>query len=90
MNLVDQVKPLLQKYGVKKAAFFGSVARGDYDEQSDIDILIEPPKGMGIEFIALKHELEDQLQKKVDLTSYNGIDKYLKPHILKHQQPILL
>ncbi len=89
MRLQDQVKPLLIKYGVKRAAFFGSIVRGDFDEDSDVDILIEPPRGMGIKFIALKHELEDLLQKKVDLASYNGLDKYLKPHILKHQQPIL-
>lgn len=88
-DVTDTIVPVLQKYGVKKASLFGSYARGDYDEKSDVDILIQPPKGMGLEFIGLKHSLEDTLQKKVDLVSYNGINKYLKPYILQYQKKIL-
>lgn len=89
MNVQNQIIPLLQKYGVQKASLFGSYARDDYDENSDVDLLIQPPKGMGLQFIQLKHELEDTLSKKVDLVSFNGIDKYLKPYILKFEKPIL-
>jgi len=89
MKIQNQIVPLLKKYGVKKASLFGSYARGDYDDQSDVDLLIDPPQGMGIQFITLKHELEDQLQKKVDLLSFKGIDKYLKPYILQFEKPIL-
>lgn len=88
-TITQKIIPVLEKYGVKKATLFGSYARGDYDENSDIDILIQPPKGMGLEFFGLKHSLEDTLQKKVDLITYNGIDKYLKPYILQHQKDIL-
>lgn len=90
MEDIEQVvKPILIKYGVKKASFFGSYARGDNNSQSDIDILFDPPKGMGISYLDLKHELEDSLQKKVDLISYHGINKYLEKSILNSQQPIL-
>ena len=88
-TITQKILPVLEHYGVKKAALFGSYARGDYDEKSDVDILIQPPKGMGLEFIGLKHSLEDTLQKKVDLVSYNGINKYLKPYILQYQKHIL-
>lgn len=88
-DITQKIIPVLEKYGVKKAALFGSYARGDYDEKSDVDILIQPPKKMGLKFFGLKHSLEDTLQKKVDLVSYNGIDKYLKPFILEHQKQIL-
>lgn len=88
-SLTDKISPILQKYGVKKAALFGSYARGDYDEKSDIDILIEPPADMGLSFLTLKHDLEDVLHKKVDLVSYNGISSYLKEDILKQQMPLL-
>jgi len=88
-DITRQVTLILKQYNIKKAALFGSYARGDFDEKSDIDILIQPPKGMGIEFISLKHELEDKLGKKVDLVSYNGINKYRKPYILKYQKLIL-
>jgi predicted nucleotidyltransferase len=88
-TITDTINAILKKYGVKKAALFGSYARGDFDKNSDIDILIEPPQHMGIEFIALKQDLEDGLHKKVDLVSYNGINKYLKKHILAHQTQLL-
>lgn len=85
----DKIIPILLKYGVKKAALFGSYARGDYDEKSDIDILINPPSHMGLTFIDLQHNLEDVLHKKIDLVSYNGISKYLKKYILADQIPLL-
>ncbi len=87
MNAVTRkIIPLLEQYGVKKAALFGSFARGDYDEKSDVDILIQPPKGMGLQFVRLKRELEKSLQREVDLVSYNGISPYLKESILKYEK----
>lgn len=88
-NIRNKIVPILEKYKVKEASLFGSYARGDADEHSDIDIVIRPPKGMGIGFIELKIALEDSLNKKVDLVSFNGINKYLKPFILENQQPLL-
>jgi len=53
----------LKKHGVKKAAFFGSYARGEQREMSDIDILITPPEKMNlIGLIGLKQEIEDQIK----------------------------
>lgn len=90
---LDEIKaktlPILKQANIKKAALFGSYARGDFDETSDIDILIEPPENMGLEFINLKLNLEDTLNKKVDLVSYNGISKYLKDSILANQISLL-
>ena len=80
---------LLRRYGVRKAAIFGSYARGDNDKSSDIDILIEPPKGMGLEFVRLKRELEQSLQREVDLLSYHGISPYMKNSILKYQKRLI-
>jgi uncharacterized protein len=89
MQIQQTIIPILQKYGIKKASLFGSYVSGGFDESSDIDILIEPPSDMGLEFVDLKHELEDTLQKKVDLVTYQGLDRYLKPYILKSQKSIL-
>lgn len=89
VSVSDKIIPILLKYGVKKATLFGSYARGDYDEKSDVDILIQPPSRMGLTFIDLQHNLEDVLHKKVDLVSYNGISKYLRKHILTSQAPLL-
>jgi len=88
-NLTDRIIPVLQQYGVKKASLFGSYARGTQDDNSDVDILIEPPKGMGMTVVKLKRDLENTLNKKVDLVSYNGISRYLKKYILSDQIQIL-
>lgn len=37
-NIIVNIIPILKKYGVKKAALFGSYAKGDFDDQSDVDI----------------------------------------------------
>lgn len=84
-NISIAIIPILQKYQVKKASLFGSYAKGNYDEKSDIDILFEPPENMGLSIVLLHRELENKLKKKVDLVSYNGISKYLKPYILADQ-----
>jgi len=88
-QVADQIIPILHKYHVKKASLFGSYARGDYNETSDVDILFQPPKHMGLEVVSLKRDLEGVLKRKVDLVSYNGISKYLKQYILENQVPIL-
>ena len=84
-----KILPLLRKYRVEKAGIFGSHARGDYNKKSDIDILILPPKGMGLEFFGLNLELEDKLKRKVDLVSYRSIHPLLKERILKEEVKIL-
>ena len=88
-SIIDQTRPILQKYGVAKASLFGSYAKNEFNQDSDVDILIQPPQNMGLSFISLKIELENALTKKVDLVSYNGINKHLQPYILEHQIKII-
>jgi len=88
-SVKSRVVPILQNYRVKKAAFFGSYARGEQKESSDIDILIQPPSDMGLAFVRLKRDLQQVLGKKVDLVSYDGISPYMKKSILSHQITIL-
>ena len=83
------IVPILMKYGVKRAALFGSYARGDFDEKSDVDILIQPPNGMGLGFVRLNRDLKKSLNKNVDLVSYNGISPYLRESILQNMIKVL-
>lgn len=91
--IIDKIKnrslPVLRKYGIVKAGIFGSYARGEQKKGSDIDILIEPPKGMGLEFFGLNLELEKKLGKKVDLITYKYINPLLKKSILENEVRIL-
>lgn len=88
-NIAKRIKPILLKYGVQKASLFGSYGKGNFDRKSDVDILFAPPKNMGIQYVELKQELEDLLQKKVDLVSMDTIDIRLKKSIMLSEQPIL-
>jgi predicted nucleotidyltransferase len=68
---------LMQKYGVIKIGLFGSYARDEQNENSDIDIAVELEKDKKTihTFLALKRELEILFGKHVDL----GIESTLKP-----------
>ena len=81
--------PILKKNGVKKAGIFGSYARGEAKKKSDIDIIIRPPKNMGLEFVGLNLELEDKLGKKVDLLTYKSVHPLLKKYIEDDEVRIL-
>jgi predicted nucleotidyltransferase len=81
--------PILKKHGVVKAGIFGSYARGDNKKNSDIDILVLPPNGIGFGFFGIQSELEKKLKKRVDLLSYRAIHPLLKERILKEEVKIL-
>ncbi len=94
MDDLNEIKkiilPILNRYGVKKAAVFGSAARGEMTKDSDIDILVEIKKDLGLfEFVHLNNELEDALGKKVDLVEYETIKPRLRDIILREQLAIL-
>ena len=73
---------ILERYPVKRAALFGSAARGEMTDQSDIDILVEFfPEGVGLSFFGLWDELEDKLRRNVDILTYNGLMNKAHPVI---------
>ena len=71
MQTIEEIKqkatPILKAAGVTRSALFGSAARGEMTEESDIDILIDPPDTMGFFGLAnLTLDLEKKLGKPVD------------------------
>jgi len=72
-TLKDNKLDLLTRYHLTSIGIFGSFTREDFQEDSDIDILIDYDKPMGIEFVDLADELEKILKRKVDLVSKNGV-----------------
>ena len=64
---------LHNKYGLSLIAIFGSYSIGTQTEKSDIDILVDFERPIGIEFIDLANELEKILNHKIDLVSKKGI-----------------
>ena len=93
MQIINKLKPriikVLKKYHIKKAGIFGSYARGEAKKNSDIDILVEPAKGMGFSFYGMNLELEEEMGKKVHLVTYRFISPYIRKNILKEEVRIL-
>ncbi len=90
---LEKLKPkiieILKKNKIKKAGIFGSYSRGEEKKNSDIDIIIQPVKGMGFKFVGLEIQLSDKLKKKIDLVSYNGLSPYLREKILDQEVRII-
>ena len=81
--------PIFKQYRVRKAAVFGSVARGENYQASDVDILVEmPEKSRLFDVLALQIDLEALLGRPVDLVEYEAIRERLKPYILRDQMSI--
>ncbi len=67
---------------LKYLALFGSHARGEETPKSDVDLLVDFEKPIGLlELIGIEHQLEDRLGKKVDLIPKDSLSKYVKPYI---------
>ena len=88
-KIKQKIIKILKKNKIKKAGIFGSYIKGRQKKNSDIDILIEPAKGMGLGFVGVKLELEDELGRKVDLLTYKGIHPLIKKNILKEEIKII-
>lgn len=87
MNLdnkkIESIKKYFKSRPVLSAYLFGSYVRGDANNDSDIDILVDLDysQKIGLQFIQMKIDLEKILDSKVDLVSSNGLSKYIKPII---------
>lgn len=72
------LKALAAEHGYRRLAVFGSVARGEAGPNSDIDLIVEAPKGTStFGFVGFKQLLEQVLGRMIDLIDYGG----LKPRI---------
>ena len=89
LKTIHQHKEEIRKLGVKKLTLFGSYAKNQQNEYSDIDFLVEYHKGRGLfkDSIGLLHLLRDKLfNKKIDLVKPELIREELKEDILRGNQ----
>lgn len=78
-NKLSKLKVRLkERYPISSMALFGSYARNEQTDTSDVDIMVEFDGKIGIRFIDLANEIEKALGLKVDLVSKKGIkEQYL-------------
>jgi len=80
-----ELKPVLkERYGIEEFVAFGSMARGDYRENSDVDIAIIKAKDKDyFKMIDTKYFLEDMLKRKVDMGYYDSIRNIIKKELTR-------
>ncbi|MCL6610907.1 MAG: nucleotidyltransferase family protein [Peptococcaceae bacterium] len=84
--------PILRRHGVAKASVFGSYAKGDYDKNSDVDILIEYAPGVRKSLftrIKIKNELKRALQKDVDVVTEASLSQHLRDEVMREGRTIM-
>jgi uncharacterized protein len=85
-NISKKIIPLLKRHKVRKAGLFGSVAKGEDDMNSDVDILVEISTDTSLlDFVGIKIELEEMLGRPVDLVEYDSIKPGLRHRILSEE-----
>ena len=84
LSKLRELKPILNKdYAVKKIGLFGSFADDSYNENSDIDLLVELERPIGWKFFSLELYLEKIFGRKIDLVTKNALKDQIKDSILK-------
>jgi len=80
-ELRDRLLPFCQTHGVARLEVFGSLARGEAQPGSDIDLLVtfRPEVRLGWDFFALQDELELTLGSKVDLLTRHSVEQDPNP-----------
>lgn len=88
--MIGRMVEILRRHGVTRAGIFGSFARGEADETSDVDVLIAPPQGMTLFGLArLERELAAAVGRQVDVITYNSLQPGFRDEVLREQVIIL-
>ena len=89
MLSIEEIKnivcPLAKKYEVDRVYLFGSYARGEATEKSDVDLCIDPGKLDGLEFCGFYVDLEEQLNCGIDLLTRRQLKKRFLENIQKEE-----
>jgi len=85
----DDILKLAQHYGARDVRIFGSVARGDDIDQSDVDVLVNMEPGRSLfDMGGLLMDLEKLLGCKVDLATERGLKPRIRDRVLREAVPL--
>ena len=80
-QLYQNLKSHLLKNNITRAAVFGSFARNEETEKSDIDVLIEVKNMTMFDILRLEDELQKICQRKIDLVEYKAVKSSIKKYV---------
>jgi uncharacterized protein len=77
------------RHGARDVRVFGSLARGEGSEGSDLDLLVKLGEGRSLlDLVGLKQDLEDLLHRPVDVVTEKALSPYLREHVLSEAIPL--
>jgi predicted nucleotidyltransferase len=90
LNKLSELKPQLRDdFSVKSIGLFGSYSDDSFNEESDIDLIVEFEKPIGWKFFTLELFLENIFNKKIDLVTKNSLKDPIKQQILNQVNFVL-
>ena len=85
----DEILALSARHGAYNVRVFGSMARGEADEHSDLDLLVDMEPGRSLfDMGALLVELEELLGRSVDIVTEKGLKERIRPRVLEEAVPL--
>ena len=83
--LIEAIKHYFRSVPIDKAWLFGSFARGEETEKSDIDLLVQFTKGVriGLRYFHIINDLEKLSGRKIDLVELSTLDTHVFPYVNK-------
>ncbi|MCM8750195.1 nucleotidyltransferase family protein [Thermomicrobiaceae bacterium CFH 74404] len=85
----EEILRIAARYGARNVRVFGSLARGEADEQSDIDLLVELEPGRSLfDLGGLQFELERLLGCRVDVVTERGLKARIRQRVLREAVPL--
>ena len=77
------------EHGASNVRIFGSVARGEANDASDVDVLVELEPGRSLlDHVELKQDIEELLGRKVDVVEANALHWYIRDRVLQEAVPL--
>lgn len=85
----EEILAIAEKHGAYNVRVFGSVARGDAREDSDVDFLVDVGQNRSAWFpVELKLDLQDLLKREVDIATEKTLHDLIRDRILKEAVPL--
>lgn len=84
-----EILALAKRHGVRDVRVFGSMARGDADDASDVDLLVSlPPEQTGLALGGLLMDVQDLLRRRVDVVTEASLHPSFRDHVLDEAQAL--
>lgn len=85
----EQILDLARRHGARNVRVFGSLARGEGGESSDLDLLVTLGEGRSLlDLVGLKQDLEDLVHRPVDVVPERALSPYLRERVLSEAVPL--